>query len=195
MKNNVAASTVIVLVALAGGGCSSKHGSTPGHASSTAGAPKAPSDLKVMEAAGGAHLTWKDNADDESEFMVERRQGGGSFSALKTLPANRTDYHDATVTAGQSYTYRVMAMGKDGHAQASGYSNEVSFTAPSTGPSTSPDAGMLPDAGGTTETGGATDTRPADAAPAADGRSDAGSGDATKTGDAADARDPHMGHT
>lgn len=168
MKTSSAASTLLLMLSLAANGCSSDHGTAASHGSTSEGVPRAPTDLKVLEAAGGAHLTWKDNSDNESEFMIERKEGTESFVALKNVAADETEYHDATVTAGTSYTYRIMAMGKGGHALASGYSNEVVFTAPSVTPPIA-DAGQ-------------------------DAVSDGGGKEATDAADAADARDPHMGH-
>lgn len=92
------------------------------------GGAAAPSDLKVAALQGGAHLTWKDNSSDEAQFMIERKVGGGAFQTLSTVPFNTTQYHDAPVTTGTSYTYRVMAM--DGKGVHSAASNEVAFTAP-----------------------------------------------------------------
>lgn len=184
MKTSSAASILVLVLSLAASGCSASHETAANHGSSSEGVPKAPTDLKVVEAAGGAHLTWKDNADNESEFMIERKQGAASFVVLENVAANKTDYHDATVMAGLSYTYRIMAIGKGGHAQGSGYSNEVVFTAP---------GGATPaaEAGATPEAGGADAGAVSDAGSGRDAASDVGGRDAT---DAADARDPHMGH-
>lgn len=93
--------------------------------------PNPPSDLKVMELTGGAHVTWKDNSDNEAQFMVERKVGTGAFAILATLPFNSTQFHDAPIMTGVTYVYRVMAMGKDGgHEGKNEYSNEVAFTLP-----------------------------------------------------------------
>lgn len=93
--------------------------------------PKAPSDLRVMELTGGGHVTWKDNSDNEAQFMVERKVGAGAFEVLATLPFNTTQYHDAPLMAGVTYVYRVMAMGKEGgHEGKNEYSNEGTFMLP-----------------------------------------------------------------
>jgi hypothetical protein len=93
------------------------------------GEPNPPSSLAVMELDRGAHLTWKDNSDDEGGFMLERKIGTGNFEIYKSLDFNTTQYHDGPLTAGMSYTYRVMAMPKSGggHTAATKYSNEVTF--------------------------------------------------------------------
>jgi hypothetical protein len=143
--------------------CSS-NGDHDEHGSTGADALKAPSDLKVIEAAGGAHLTWKDNSDNEDQFMIERKQGAGAFTTLDTVAANKTDYHDSKVTAGLTYTYRVLAMAKSGvHSQGS---NEVMFTVPAAG-GPAPDGGASSDGGPVADMG--SDTANKDANDAAAG--------------------------
>jgi hypothetical protein len=91
--------------------------------------PNAPSELTVSTVSGAAHLTWKDNASDETGFMVERMADPSTkWELIASLPANSMQYHDTTgITPGGTYMYRVMAM-KD--AAESGYTAEVSWTAP-----------------------------------------------------------------
>lgn len=97
--------------------------------SSTA-AVAAPTALKVEFLEGGAHLTWKDNSDNESEFMIERKSGSSSWSTLASVPFDTTQYHDADLTTGTEYSYRVMAMPKSGGHDDGAFSNEVDFVAP-----------------------------------------------------------------
>ncbi len=93
--------------------------------------PNPPSDLKVEELEGGAHLTWKDNSDDEGSFMLERKVGTGEFGTYKSLDFNTTQYHDTDITQGTTYGYRVMAMPKGGgEPEHPEYSNEVTFKLP-----------------------------------------------------------------
>lgn len=91
--------------------------------------PSPPTDLKVAELQGGAHVTWKDNSDNEGGFMLERKVNTGMFTTYKTLDFNTTQFHDTDVTAGMAYGYRVMAMPKKsgGHSSDTKYSNEISF--------------------------------------------------------------------
>jgi len=98
----------------------------------TATGVKAPSDLKVVALEGGAHLTWKDNSDNESGFMIERMTSAGAWAPVGDVPFDTTQYHDANLTAGTTYMYRVMAVPKTGGDAAGAYSEEVMFTAPST---------------------------------------------------------------
>jgi hypothetical protein len=90
--------------------------------------PAAPSGLTVELVAGGAHLTWRDNSDNEAHFMVMRKEEGvdSEHGVIATLEFNSTQYHDAPLTSGATYWYMVIAMNGAGEAA----SNEVSFTAP-----------------------------------------------------------------
>jgi hypothetical protein len=88
----------------------------------------APTDLQVAALEGGAHLTWKDNSSDEASFMIERMAGSSDWSTIGSVPFNTTQYHDANLTPGTTYMYRVMAMPKSGGSGP--YSNEVTFVAP-----------------------------------------------------------------
>ena len=93
-------------------------------------APAAPTELSVSTVSGGAHLTWKDNADDEESYVVERMaHPTGSWIVIATLPANSTQHHDAQgITSGAEYMYRVMAMAEDDAPSA--YTAEIVWTAP-----------------------------------------------------------------
>jgi hypothetical protein len=90
--------------------------------------PSAPTELTVEPLAGGAHLTWKDNSDDETDFMVMRIQVGKdtAYQHITDLVFNSVQYHDAAITAGATYKYQVWAMNDDGESE----SNEVTFAAP-----------------------------------------------------------------
>ena len=106
-----------------------------GDDSSTTGTDiTAPSGLTAVERDGGAHLTWKDNSSNEAEFVIERKMGSGDWTELATVPFNtmqsELQYHDATLTPGTTYVYRVKAALEGGDGA---YSNEVTFTAPSDG--------------------------------------------------------------
>ena len=88
--------------------------------------PAAPTGLSaVLQNGPQVGLTWTDAANNESSFVVERGVNGGAFAVLATLPANTVSYTDATVVAGNTYTYRVMAANAGG---PSAYSNTASLT-------------------------------------------------------------------
>jgi hypothetical protein len=91
------------------------------------GAPAAPTLVSVNVLAGGAHAVWSDNSDNETEFMVMRREGGsGAFAMIASVPFDTEQYHDTSVASGRTYTYMVMAVNDDGETE----SNELEFTAP-----------------------------------------------------------------
>ena len=119
--------------------------------------PNPPTDLKVSELSGGAHLTWKDNSEDEGAFMLERKIGTAAFETYKSLDFNTTQYHDTDVKPATAYGYRVMAMPKSGgHSTSTKYSNEVTFmlgTAGGSGTGGSSGAGGA-GVGGSTGAGG-----------------------------------------
>lgn len=90
--------------------------------------PAAPSTLAAELLSGGAHLTWKDNSSDETQFMIERKGGSAAdFTTVTQVTFNVTQYHDAPLTSGTTYTYRVAAMNNAG---MSPYSNEAPITIP-----------------------------------------------------------------
>ena len=91
-------------------------------------APAAPTQLTAAVLSGGAHLTWKDNATNEPQYMIERKEmGGASFTTIATPTFDTTQYHDGSLTAGKTYVYRVMAMNDDGHSDPS---NEATIAIP-----------------------------------------------------------------
>jgi len=100
-----------------------------GGASSDDAPPAAPSGLTVVPREGAAHVTWKDNSDNEDHFMVTRKAQGaaGDYAVVATVPVNTAVYHDASVTRGSAYAYRIVAMNAAGDASES---QEVTFTAP-----------------------------------------------------------------
>jgi len=97
-----------------------------------AGVPADPTDLAAtLQAGPQVLLTWKDNANNEANFVVERAVGAGPFSQLATVgPKNGTgnvSYTDATVPAGNTYSYRVKAVNAAG---SSGYTGTVTVAVP-----------------------------------------------------------------
>jgi hypothetical protein len=70
-----------------------------------------PSGLTTTAGASAIGLSWSDNSTNETGFVIERSESGGSFSELATVGANVTTYSDASAVAGITYTYRVKATG------------------------------------------------------------------------------------
>ena len=84
----------------------------------------------VEELQGGAHVTWTDNSDNETQFMVMRMNvtDGGDYEAIASPPFDTTQYHDANeLESGKVYMYMVHAMNDAGMSEGS---NEVEWTAP-----------------------------------------------------------------
>jgi hypothetical protein len=88
--------------------------------------PGAPSNLVAGPLGGGVHLTWQDNSSDEELFEIERKEeGNNAFWPLDNVPFSTVLYHDANVSVGKAYTYRVRAKLP---TSFSGYSNQATVT-------------------------------------------------------------------
>lgn len=91
-----------------------------------ASVPAGPDTLSATTvSAGQIDLQWRDNADNEQGFRVERAVGQGSFAQVTVLSADVESYSDTGLTAGTTYIYRVSAFNDTG---SSGYSNEAGAT-------------------------------------------------------------------
>lgn len=112
---------VLVSIALTVVGCAMDHGDAESP-------PAAPTGLEASEVAGGAHLTWTDNSDNEDHFMVMRMEDGvdPEYDVISTATFDAVQYHDASVASGSRYMYKIIAMNGAGESE----SNVVSFTAP-----------------------------------------------------------------
>jgi hypothetical protein len=95
--------------------------------------PLPPSDLSATLAFGPyVQLQWTDNADNETSFVVERRDNGGAFTTLGTFGAlagtgGSVTTPDITVVPGHTYAYRVYAVNA---ASPSGFSNTATVVVP-----------------------------------------------------------------
>lgn len=77
-------------------------------------------------------LTWDDNSDDETKYVVQRQKAGCGFEIIMELPPDTTEYRDtATLQKDIEYTYRVEVFNNYGSA----YSNYSSVVMPSSAPS------------------------------------------------------------
>jgi len=96
-------------------------------------APAAPSNLTAVAAPGSAtqiNLQWQDNAANEDGFQIERAPGGtASFTEIASVGPNASSYQSTGLSAGTSYSYRVLAYNAGG---TSGYSNTATVTTLST---------------------------------------------------------------
>ncbi|MGV3723889.1 MAG: fibronectin type III domain-containing protein, partial [Actinomycetota bacterium] len=101
-------------------------GSSPPSAEVTATTrPAAPGGLEATAGNRKVDLSWADNSALESGFRIERKDGANAFTPLHTVAAGVRSYSDASVTAGVSYTYRVLATSASGDSAPS---NESSAT-------------------------------------------------------------------
>ena len=86
-------------------------------------APNAPSSLTATPASSSSiRLAWRDNATNETDFRVERNDGG-TFVEIAALPANATSYDVTGLAADRTYTFRVRARNEGGD---SAYTSEAS---------------------------------------------------------------------
>jgi FtsP/CotA-like multicopper oxidase with cupredoxin domain len=92
----------------------------------------APTNLSATMNATAVALSWTDNAANETRFWVDRSADGGVTWAQVGAPAARNgtgnvNFSDTTVTAGNSYSYRVKAENVTGAVVTpSAWSNTVS---------------------------------------------------------------------
>jgi subtilisin family serine protease len=93
--------------------------------------PSAPTSLGGGLSGGAVALSWTNTASNATGVVVERQVGTGSWTEIATLGAAATQYTDATVQAGTTYSYRVYATGVAGN---SGASNTVSVSIPQSVP-------------------------------------------------------------
>jgi formylglycine-generating enzyme required for sulfatase activity len=71
----------------------------------------------------GIILTWQDNCDIESGFLIERRIEDSTWEEIADLPANITQYTDNFLNYNYIYNYRLFSYS---NGKYSGYSNVVS---------------------------------------------------------------------
>mgnify|MGYP000729723878 CR=1 FL=1 len=147
--------------------------------------PLSPSTLTASLLGGGAHLTWRDNSANESEFILERKDLGGTFAELTRRGMDSTQFHDEPLAAGQSYVYRVAAANAEGRST---YSNEVTLQVPSPSSSSSREEGSgatsavnLPSSNGTSSALSAPSSGPAEGS-SASGMAPSGSGATSQLG-------------
>jgi hypothetical protein len=100
------------------------------HAAILAGSsvPAAPTSL-VATANSRSKITlrWSDRSNNERGFRIERMTTGGTWTQIAAVGANVRTSANTGLTAGTTYTYRVLAYNDSG---VSGYSNEASATTP-----------------------------------------------------------------
>jgi FtsP/CotA-like multicopper oxidase with cupredoxin domain/fibronectin type 3 domain-containing protein len=90
--------------------------------------PGAPTGLTaVLQGGPQIALTWVDNANNETGFVLQRSVNGGAFAQLTAPAANVTSFVDTTVAVGNTYAYQVQAVNLGG---ASAFSNTATVVVP-----------------------------------------------------------------
>lgn len=102
--------------------------------------PSPPTQLSYSTlTATSLQLSWRDNASNESGFIVERCTGtmlscaleSATWTVLATLAANTTVYADTGLAPATTYNWRVKAYNAAG---SSAYSNTLALTTPAVAP-------------------------------------------------------------
>jgi len=85
-----------------------------------------PKDLvATLTSSHAASITWEDESDDESGYLLERKKDYAEFRQIASLPKNTEKYIDANLEDDTTYTYRVRAFKGNDYTN---YSNEDSVT-------------------------------------------------------------------
>ena len=88
--------------------------------------PNAPSQLTADPiSASEIELSWKDNSNNETDFLVQISEDGANFSLLSTVSANSTAAIAQDLESGKTYSFRVQARNGAG---TSGFSNVAEAT-------------------------------------------------------------------
>ena len=115
--------------------------------------PTAPSNLSATATSPLlVRLTWTDEATNETNIRVERRDTSTPYGAIRNLAPNETAFDDATVQPDMDYLYRVIAVNGDGE----NLSTEAAVRTPSL-PPPPPEQAKLPPAGLDSDSDGLTD--------------------------------------
>lgn len=89
--------------------------------------PAAPTSLTVAaDSSGRVDLAWTDNANSETEFLIERKTGaGGTYARIASTGADSTGFSDTGLAVGTRYFYRIATGNAGGKSP---YTNEADTT-------------------------------------------------------------------
>ncbi|MDB6026401.1 MAG: hypothetical protein JWM68_2624 [Verrucomicrobiales bacterium] len=111
--------------------------SNQGSATTTVGAPSAPSALNATTVSSSQiNLSWTDNSGNETSFIVARgTTSGGPYTDIVTLGANVTSYSNIGLSANTTYYYVVRASNAGGASANSAQSSATTMVAAPAAPS------------------------------------------------------------
>lgn len=93
--------------------------------------PAAPSGLQaspLAKTSNSIQLTWTDNSDNETYFLIQRSLTNYGFTQLATVAPNQTNYTDTGLTPCTTYYYRVYSHNSGGPSSTA--ASDLASTAP-----------------------------------------------------------------
>jgi len=94
--------------------------------------PAIPSSLSATAPSGNqVNLSWTNNANNQSGFVIERSCDGKTYSVIATVGSGSTTYSDGSVGSSTLYYYQVLATNATGNSSPS---NVVTVTTPAGAP-------------------------------------------------------------
>ncbi|MEA5469011.1 DUF4114 domain-containing protein [Spirulina sp. 06S082] len=121
----------------------------PGNSAVTGGAiagtpvlgtvPNMPANLIATEEGGQIKLTWQDNSNNETGFLLERSQDQNSWGIIANVATNLTQYLDTSLTTNGTYYYRLRAVNGVGQSQLA-TSNAIAFNGKNTSTGSNPNS-------------------------------------------------------
>jgi titin len=94
--------------------------------------PAAPDSLTATAVSHSKiNLKWKDNANDETGFRIERKiSAAGTYKQIATVGANTKSFFDTNLFTNTVYFYRVRALNTGGYSDFSNEANTVTLPRP-----------------------------------------------------------------
>ncbi len=103
--------------------------------------PSAPTSLTSTSiTATSVTLSWSDNSNNETGFIIERQNSDGTWSQVGSTASNVTTFSNSGLTSGTTYAYRVRAENASG---PSAFSNTYSLTTTLTVPTAASALGAI----------------------------------------------------